>query len=116
MAMVVRPGPVSIMPIWLRNGSSLTRYVQVEDGPLIPRASKSIRPPLTRSCIRTSSTPASIDLEQHHRLLGAADGVLADRVDQRGPALGRTRPDLRHLLAVKDCLPGVHDVAALPFD
>ena len=43
------PGPVSSMPIWLRNGSSLTRYVQVDDGPLIPRRSRSTRPSLTRN-------------------------------------------------------------------
>ena len=60
--------------------------------------------------------PRSIDLEQHHRPLGALDGVLAGLVDQRAPALGRTLPDLRRLLTVKDRLPGVHDVAALPFD
>ncbi len=30
--------------------------------------------------------PGSIDLEQHHRPLGRADGVLADLVDQRAPA------------------------------
>ena len=32
------------------------------------------------------------------------------------PALGGPLPDLRHLLAEKDRLPGFHDVAPLPFD
>ena len=60
--------------------------------------------------------PRAIDLEQHHRPLGAADGLLADLADQRAPALGRPLPDLEHLVAVQERLPGVHDLASLLLD
>ena len=40
---------------------------------------------------RKMIAPRAIDLEQHHRPLGATDGVLAGLRDQRAPALGRSR-------------------------
>jgi hypothetical protein len=53
-------------------------------------------------CERKVIAPRTIDLEQHHRPLGVADGVLADFIDRRAPALGRPLPDLRHHLTVND--------------
>ena len=65
---------------------------------------------------RKMIAPRSIELEQRHRALGALDGVLADLLDERAPALRCPLPDLRHLLTVKDRLSGIRDVAAVPFD
>ncbi len=57
---VAPPGPVSIAPIRFLNGSSLMRYVHVDDGALSPVPLRSSAPPATRTCASAARTASSI--------------------------------------------------------
>ena len=58
MATVVPPSPVTSVPIRFLNGSSLTRYVHVDDGPFKPVADRSRRRPSTRTFVSAANANA----------------------------------------------------------